>query len=318
MRVFMTWLLIGAAYFGGCANAVTLDGAWKFERSADYYGRTPVNQAPAFSTLLIHDSEVRLAEGCVVKFAKEQYLFPDVFQPLSKGGVSEKQLDAFLLKKLNLSLSKAKEVYSLADASASCARPMMEFFLIGHRIVVPGGGTFYIFVKSAADSPSEAMPSLYRLSRFPMDQDRYYAACIPKMLDAKGQPHTTDKCAPEFFPYVADPKSSDTLMKLIGNHDYAKMGQQYTEGFSPPFAQKIPATFLVFPSFKQVIVVRVDDLARVRNEERDVMSPAYLSVVDGKIVDQISGCSFNRDYVCTDGDRPIFKLTETGKFQPIK
>jgi hypothetical protein len=66
-----------------------------------------------------------------------------------------------------------------------------------------------------------------------------------------------------------------------------------------------------------VILVRVDDLARVRNEERDVMSPAYLSIVDGKIVDQISGCSFNRDYVCTDGDRPVFKLTESGKFQPI-
>ena len=106
-------------------------------------------------------------------------------------------------------------------------------------------------------------------------------------------------------------------MKLIGNHDYAKRGQQYTEGFSPPFAQKIPARFLVFPPFKQVILVRVDDLARVRNEERDVMSPAYLSIVDGKIVDQISGCSFNRDYVCTDGDRPVFKLTESGKFQPI-
>jgi hypothetical protein len=72
MRFFMTWLLIGSACFGGCARAFTLDGAWKFERSADYYGRTRANQAPAFSTLLIHDSEVRLAEGCVVKFAKEQ------------------------------------------------------------------------------------------------------------------------------------------------------------------------------------------------------------------------------------------------------
>jgi hypothetical protein len=151
-----------------------------------------------------------------------------------------------------------------------------------------------------------------------MDQDRYYASCNPKILDAKGQPHSTDKCGPEFFPYVADPKSADPLMKLIGNHDYTKSGQLYAQDFSPPFKQKIPATFLVFPPFKQVIIVRVDDLARVRNEEREVMSPAYLSIVDGKVVDQISGCQFNRDYVCMDDDRPLFKLTESGKFQPVK
>jgi hypothetical protein len=184
-------------------------------------------------------------------------------------------------------------------------------------------------VKSAAENPSvsvalaaggatEARLARYRLSRFPMDQDRYYAVCNPKILDAKGQPHTTDKCAPEFYPYVADPKSNDALMKLIGNHDYAKKGQRYTEGFSPPFAQKVPATFLVFPPLKQVMLVRVDDLARVRNEERDVMSAAYLSIVDGKVVDQISGCQFNRDYVCMDGERPLFKLTGSGKFEPVK
>jgi hypothetical protein len=54
--------------------------------------------------LLIHDNDVRLAEGCVVKL-----------------------------------------------------RPMIEFFVIGERIVVPGGVTFYTFVKSATASSSAAV-----------------------------------------------------------------------------------------------------------------------------------------------------------------
>ncbi len=326
MRFVMTWLFICAAFLSACASAVTPEGTWKFERSIDYLGRTPVNQAPRFPTLVIHNNEVRLSDICVAKFASEEYLFSDVFQPLTKQGTTEKQVDAFLLKNLNLSLSKTREVFSLADTPGNCSRPMMEFFMVGDRMLVPVGATFYTYVKAqaeaapapaAAGSPVATLAAGYKLSKLPLDFDRYYSSCLPKLKDAKGQLRTSDKCAPDYFPYVADPKSADPIMQLVGNHDYAKWGQEYTAGFSPPFKQKVPATFMVFAPMKQVTLVRVDDFGPVLNEERDVMTGVYLSIVNGKVVDQISGCHFNRDYVCLEETRPVANLTDSGKFQKL-
>ena len=150
-----------------------------------------------------------------------------------------------------------------------------------------------------------------------MVHEHYMSLCVPKILDRTGLPRTTNRCAPDFFPYVANPKSNDALMKLVGNHDYAKGGEDYAGGFSPPFTQRVPATFLVFSPMKDVILIRVDDLEVVRNEARDVMSAVYLSVVDGKVIDQISGCDFGRDFVCTAEGRKIAKLTSSGKFQRL-
>jgi hypothetical protein len=140
----------------------------------------------------------------------------------------------------------------------------------------------------------------YKATPLPIIYEHYRVSCLPKIRDKKGKPHATDKCAPDFFPYVADPKNIDPIMQLVGNHDYTKGGVfKYAADFSPPFKRNVPATFLVFTPMKDVLAVFVDDLAVVRNEERDVMSPVYLSIVGGKIVDQISGCSLGRDYVCT-------------------
>ncbi|MCP2006689.1 hypothetical protein L1274_000377 [Duganella sp. HSC-15S17] len=61
-----------------------LEGAWKVERSIDYSGRTPANRAPRHAMLRIHNDEVILSDGCSARFAPEQYLFPEVFQPLTK------------------------------------------------------------------------------------------------------------------------------------------------------------------------------------------------------------------------------------------
>lgn len=326
MRLVIIWLFICASFLSACAGAVTPEGTWKFERSIDYLGRTPVNQAPRFPVLVIHNNEIRLSDACVAKFAPEEYLFSDVFQPLTKQGTTEKQLDAFLLKNLNLSLAKTKEVFSLADTPGNCSRPVMEFFVVGDRILVPAGITFYTYVKVqaeatatplAAGGSAAAMIAGYKLSKLPMNFERYNSFCMPKILNAKGKPQTTDKCAPDYFPYVADPKSADPIMKLIGNHDYVKGGQEYAQGFSPPFKQKVPATFMVFAPMKQVILVRVDDFELVRNEEREIMSGVYLSIVDGKVVDQIQGCDMNGDYVCMEEGRPVAKLTDNGRFRKL-
>lgn len=320
--------LASIALGGGHATAATPEGAWKFEHSLDYYGRTPANAAPKFPAPVVHGQEISLSAACVAKFDSEDYAFADVFQPLSKEGVTEKQLDSFLAKNFGVALAKIKTVYSVTSSPANCARPLMEFFQVGDRLLIPVGVTFYSYVKVDAAKPavsqefsqgdkSTSIIATYKITPLPFDFDRYYASCRPKILGGKSLPQTTDKCGPNYFPYVADPKSDDPLMKLVGNHDYAKGGSEYASGFSPPFRQKTAATFLVFTPMQGVTLVRVDDFEVVRNEARDVMTGVYLSIVNGKVVDQISGCHFNRDYVCLDEGRPVAKLRANGSFEHI-
>ena len=301
-------------------------GPWKFERSVDYFGRTPVNKPPKFTTIVVRDNDVILSDTCAVRASAEEYFFSDVFQPLTKQGITDQQVDKFLMKHFNLSLSTTKIVHSIA-ATPKCKPPMLEIFFVNDKILVPEGVTFYLYTKAkagsaVAESTSSASPVLavagYKVTPLPMNYSRYETTCFSKIRDGKGKPHTTDKCAPDFFPYVADSKSNDLIMKLVGNHDYSKGGEEeYAGGFSPPFKQNVPATFLVFAPMKNVQVVRVDDLQVVRNEERDVMSGVYLSIVAGKVVDQISGCDLGRDYVCTVDGRSVAKLSANGRFQSL-
>jgi hypothetical protein len=320
--------LAGVILMGHCANAATPEGTWKFERSMDYYGRTPANKAPKFPSLVVRAKDISLSESCLVPYSPTDYAFPDVFQPLSKEGGTKKQLDSFLIKNFGVALGKVETVYSLGKSPGNCARSVLEFFQVGDRLLIPIGVTFYSYVKAdpAKLAATTAAPIVekttnpyasYKVTPLPMNFDQYFADCRLKILGGKSRPQTTDKCAPNYFPYVADPKSNDMLMKLVGNHDYVKGGSEYAAGFSPPFVQKTAATFLVFPPLKQVTLVRVDDFEVVRNEKRDVMSGVYLSIVGNKVIDQISGCDFNRDYVCIEDGRPAAKLTENGRFRRL-
>lgn len=319
-------LAICIFFVGSNVWAASPEGTWKFVRSADYFGEMPVNQAPEFTTLVFGNNEVKLSATCVAQINASPYFFSDVFQLLSKQGISAKQLDFFLLKRFQLSLLTTKVVYGLKSPK-DCADPMMDFFVVGDRILMDAGATFYTYAKvqtevtslssTATGGAVDAMVVGYKLSKLPMTFERYNTTCTPKILNAQGKPRTSDQCAPDYFPYVADPKSADPIMKLVGNHDYGKWGQRYTEGFSPPFAQKVPATIMVFAPMKQVILVRVDDFELVRHEEREMMSGVFLSIVDGKVVDQIQGCDMTVDYVCMQRGTPRAKLTVNGKFKPL-
>jgi len=329
MKAFFIKATIVAGIFAtlSIARATPLEGIWKFERSVDYESNAPTKKAPKFPTIHFQRDTVQLSESCAARFTVKDYLFPDVFQAMTKDGITEEQVDTFLRRIFGISLSKTKNVYKLSSSPEYCASPMMEFFVINDKILIPAGDIFYIYAKLEPDNGSSAplspsaksydLISGYKLSRLPMDFDRYYDICRPKITGSKGKPQTSDKCAPEFFPYIADPKSNDPIMKLVGNHNYTMGGHRYADGFSPPFKQKTTATFLVFPPMKQVLLIRVDDFEIVRNEERDIMDGVYLSVINGKVVDQISDCHFNRDYVCVYDGHPVAKLTELGKFQMI-
>ncbi|WP_440962576.1 hypothetical protein ACL58G_17280 [Massilia sp. GER05] len=325
MRSFLIALLCSFGVVCSWAQAAPLNGTWKFDRAVDYYGRTPLGLVSHFNTVVIKDGEARFSSDCAVRFNAEEYFFSDVFQPLTKGDVTEKQVNEFLNKNLGVSLVGTKDVYSLANAPATCARPIMEFFVVGDKLLIPFGATFYSYDeqqtleigKNASESVVPSILSNYKYTRLPLNYDRYFSWCRPKIAGENGRPQTTDKCRPDFYPYVADSKSHDPLMNIIGNHDYAMNGQEYTEGFSPPFKQKVAATFLVLPPMKRVVLVRVDDFDLVRDEERDVMSGVYLSIVNGKVIDQIEGCQFDQRYMCVVDGTPVARLTDSGKFERI-
>lgn len=325
MKGFVTqhlklWIFVSASLIGTDAQAGVPEGTWKFERSADYFRRITLDQAPKFETITFRNGEVRLSENCIARVNNVEYYFPEVFQPLTQQDVTEDQVDHFLLMNFSLSLSKAKSVYKLASKPEYCENSMKKFFAIDDKILFVAGATFYTFAKapvSMINQLEETAIAAYKFSRLPLDYGRYYGTCRPKIVNSKGKPQTSDKCAPDYFPYVADSRSSDPIMKMVGNHDYIKGGSEYGGGFSPPFKQKTAATFLVFPPMKKVTLIRVDDFEVVCNEMRDTMTGVYLSIMDGKVVDQIQGCHFNRDYVCIDGTRMVARLTENGKFQKV-
>jgi hypothetical protein len=307
-------------------NAEKLSGIWKFEKSKIYGETRSSDESPPFASFTVQGDKAIFSQSCVVPFTPQDYFFSDVFQPMSKAGVREISLNAFLGKEFNLSLSKTSRVFHMASPARKCARPLIYFFQSGKRIIIPVGEVFYSYLnmhpalaapKQSAIETQKNTEFDYRITPLPMDFDRYFSTCRLKLIDANRRPQTSGKCAPAFFPYVADPKSNDSLMKLVGNHDYAKGGSEYASGFSPPFQRKTAATFLVFPPMRQVRLVRVDDFEVVRDERRDIMSGVYLSIVNGKIIDQIDNCDFNGNYVCIVDGRPVAKLLDSGKIQRL-
>lgn len=300
-------------------------GTWKFERSQTYrYPKEPVSPPP-FPNFVISNGKATFSMSCTVATTLEDYFYSDVFQSLSKSGDTQPPLDRFLTKEFALPLAKTKKVLHVPASASDCADPVIYMFFTGKRIVIPVGDTFYSYVSAApAVVPGKAsataqtandLISPYKITPLPMDVNRYLSKCTPKILAGRRLPQTTDKCAPDFYPYVADAKSSDALMKLVGTHDYTKAGSQFASLFSPPFTMKTAATFLVFPPMMQVVVIRVDDFEVVRNEQRDVMNGVYISIVSGKVIDQWEGCSLNREYHCLADSQLIGRLLPNGKFQ---
>jgi hypothetical protein len=152
-------------------------------------------------------------------------------------------------------------------------------------------------------------------SQLPFSVSEYIARCGASLPTVKGVPQATARCAPTYFPYVASRRSRGTISKLVGAHAYQKGGARNdSEDYNNPVANNLHPVFLVFPPLGDVVLVRVDDVERA--EDRDVIKGAYLSIKDGKVVDQLnSNCNFDAEYVCATADKQRkVRLTQTGKF----
>jgi hypothetical protein len=145
------WIFVSASLIGTDTRAGVPEGTWKFERSADYFGRTGLNQSPKFETITFQDGEIRLSENCTARVSSIEYYFPEVFQPLTKQDVSEDQVDHFLLMNFGLSLSEVKNVFKLASKPEFCENSMKKFFAVDGKILFVAGAKFYTFAKTPAN-----------------------------------------------------------------------------------------------------------------------------------------------------------------------
>lgn len=325
-KMTLVFSLVISAHLNACARDTDVaSGTWKFEKSQVYQEPNAPAEPPPFESISIQNNVASFSPSCKVAFTQRDYSFGMVFQAMSKAGDTEPPLDRFLTKNFALPLAKTKSVLYFEAPARNCARPVINMFFTGKRIVIPAGGVFFSYT-NATTAPESAKPAPakqgaadlvapYKITPLPMDFDRYLSQCTPKILNGRRLPRTTDQCAPSYFPYVADPKSKDPLMNIVGNHEYKKGGSEFADLFSPPFKMKTAATFLVYPPMNNMVVVRVDDFEAVKNEQREIMNGVYLSIVDGKVVDQIEGCDLNRDYVCMSEGAVVGRLSANGKFQ---
>jgi hypothetical protein len=309
-------------------RADDIKGTWKYEKSTEYFGMLKDIKPPKYTSIVVADSAVALQGNCVAKMKRDDFLFSDSFQPLLKQDVTREQLDAYVQKTFQFPLATTKYVYTLSGSPGDCHKPILEFLVAGNKLIVPiGGSVFHSYVKSPtaqAQSATLAQPARqsatgFKLSSLPFNHQDYVVKCLPKIVDKKGVPHATDKCGPAYFPYVAQAKSADPIVKAIGTHNYEKGGARFAQEYATPFEHGLTPTFLAFAPLKDVSLVRVDDFNIGKPESRDLMSGVFLSIKNGKVVDQINtGCAFDATYTCVndDGDKE-FQLHDTGKFKKL-
>ncbi len=171
----------------------------------------------------------------------------------------------------------------------------------------------------AADLPGKAAPVTRKVSPLPFDPAGFATQCIQHIPMRRGVPQATQKCAPAYFPYVADAKNADVLARSIGQHDYAKGGRDHAQDYAPPFASGLHPVFLVLPPLQDVQLVRVEDLEG-GDEQRDTMSGVYLAIRNGKVTAQLNeGCTIDATYTCVDEDgNQLYRLQASGQFRKLR
>jgi hypothetical protein len=303
-------------------RAAELSGTWVYEKGTDYFSKSGRVDAPKYKVIQIVNKEAAFSSTCFVRLNKDEYGYSMPFQAMLKQGVEEPTLDAYLVKNFSFSL-KGKLDYYEDDPMEDCNAPLRSLLVSGDKLLIPSAGTsFYAYRRSSGGTERAVDLKVplgeRKLSQLPFSVQAYMGLCVKYVARVKGGPQATAKCAPVYFPYVADAKNADTLAKLIGNHDHKKGGANYAEDYAPPFASKLHPTFVVLPPLKDVLLVRVDDFEG-GNEQRDPMTGVFLAIKDGKVTDQLNeGCTIDTAYNCVDEDgKKRYQLQETGKFKKL-
>lgn len=314
--------ILALAFHALTAGAAELTGTWKFEKASGFYSHRKNVRAPDRKIIQIVNNRTNFGPSCLGTYKKEKYFYNRLFQLALKGGVSEKELGSFIRKEFGVSLPLNGFYYHLDGPSQPCSEEYEDVLVDGNRLLVAvGGEVFYSFVRSAEASDKNAAQSseLAGLtpSQLPFDADNFANYCAAHLAVRGAAPRETSKCSPVFIPYVARKESANYIAQLVGNHDYRKGGASFADDYASPFSHDLHPVFNVFPPFKGIIIVRVNDLEQGKNEEREIMAGAYLSIKSGKVVDQLNErCNLTEKYTCIDEDNnQQFQLLENGKFK---
>lgn len=320
MKKLVVWLLM----FLGASTvwAQSVEGAWVFDKAVDYEGISASPAAPFTSKVDVVGAQASLSPTCSVGLRQQAYYPGGPFQLLLKSGQDESAIGAFLAKQFAFRLSDTK-VYYAAEAGVPCNKLGSHYLVSNDRLIaIRGGSLFYAFKRDKAVSASAVAASVdlggLKASRLPFSVEAYSNTCLASTPKRKGVPQANPKCGPSVTPYVVSRDSKEPLLKAVGAHAFTKGGARgASDDYDNPVGHGLHPVVLVFPPFKGVVLVRVDDLEG--GDARDTMSGAYLAIKDGKVTGQLNeGCSFDTEYVCrTPGESARFRLLDTGKFVPM-
>jgi len=302
------------------ASAFDINGTWKYDRSLDPLQIVASPNAPASPYLQIVDNAIWVNESCAGNAKQEKLHYSEAFQLLLKNGFNEQKLKNFLNSEISFELGPKAGYFKSDVGSPKCGDDYRRLLVQGDTLLVPVGGVVLRAYRRTGSEPGTPKLSIpiaegHQFSQLPYDALAFSKLCVANITDYSGTPRATSKCAPVYYPYVAESGNRNMLAQLIGNNNYEKRGAQKAADYTPPFSNNLHPVYTVLPPMKDVVVVHVEDL-EPRNGAREVMSGVFLSIRDGKVVDQINAtCVMNENFICMAGETKQYQLQSTGKFR---
>lgn len=310
--VLMTVLCVNAE---NVACAQTIDGTWIKQSDSKILQNYRSHGLFSAEYFQILNNKLALSPECVVTLRPKKYKRDSIFQGNAGQKKEEDKVAKNLKNRFSFVLANVEVAYELAKSN--CATGIRELLVHGNdMLAVASNDNFYYFRRENLLSKSTLASEelLRRVSPLPFYIENFINLCYPMIPRVQGAAQYSEKCAPIFYPYVAS-KDSDELARLIGRHHYIRDDPKYHYDFNDPVANGLHPIFLIFPRFKDIIIVRVFD-SDVNIEDRDIYGGAYLAIKNGMVVDQIDeGCNLKPDYTCVDREgKKLFRLMESGRF----
>lgn len=327
-RLFSCLLMIaGLITVSACQAEHELSGTWIFDKSGSLDGKPKTLRPPSLTTLQFVDGELLMRPKCAVatRYVKVDLDYSELFQDNVKAGIPPAKVDKYLQKNFNFDFLKTKHYHRAVNATV-CEKFYSDIVASKERIIFLQGGTIYYSYIRARDLPNGGTaPSVpvgaKKFSQLPFDSAVFLNVCrnlLPPLKEASSSVFTT-KCGPVFYPYVATKNDTDALARLIGSHLYIKNGAIGSKDYDNPVAHNLHPVYFVFPPFKDVQVVAVEDTEQGESYDREGIERVYLAIKDGRVTDQLTGiCKLNSDYGCaSDSGKKMYQLMATGKFQKV-
>ena len=329
MKQVFSFLLMAAGLViaPACHAEHELSGTWNFEKSGSLDGKVKALRPPPMSTVQFVDGELLMRPKCAVatRYAKVDLDYSELFEDNVKADIAPAQVHKYLQTNFGFDFLKTKHYHRAVKATV-CDKFYSDIIVSKEKIIfLQGGKIYYSYVRAQSPAAGGASPSVpvssKKFSQLPFDSAVFLNVCrnlLPPLKQASSSVFTT-KCGPVFFPYVATKSDTDALAKLVGSHLYIKNGAIGSKDYDNPVAHNLHPVYFVFPPFRDVQVVAVEDTEQGESYDREGIERVYLAIKDGKVTDQLTGsCKLNSDYGCTsDSGKNMYQLQATGKFEKV-